>query len=121
MKRKTLFALIAALSAATPASSYYNDPPVTVTDNRSVQRCTITTINVVANDSDPEGNLPIVLLSVSAGTIGTASVWNGTSVVYESTITPGTEQLTYTVRDSLGATSNGTLNITVSGGLINCT
>lgn len=120
MKRRALFALTAALCVATPASSYYNEPPTTVTDTRSVQRCTITTINVVANDSDPEGNLPIVLLSVSAGTIGTASVWNGTSVTYESTITPGLESLTYTVRDSLGATSNGTLNITVSGGILNC-
>lgn len=97
-----------------------NQPPTTVTDNRSVQRCTITAIQVLANDSDPEGNLPLVLLSVSAGTIGTSWTWNGTTVYYESTITPGAESLTYTVRDSLGATSNGTLNITVSGGVINC-
>lgn len=98
-----------------------NQPPVTVTDTRNVQRCTITSINVLANDSDPEGNLPLVLLSVSAGTIGSAYVWQGAVIYYESTITPGSESLTYTVRDSLGATSNGTLNITVAGGVIHCT
>lgn len=102
------------------AGMLQNQPPVTVTDNRTVQKCTVTSINVVANDSDPEGNLPIVLLSVSAATKGQASVHNGTTVVYESTTQAGLDSLTYTVRDSLGAESNGTLNVTISGGLINC-
>jgi len=138
MKQRALFALIVALSATIPTSVaagsdaaadgaltaeadlQYNQPPVAVTDTRSVQRCTITRINVLENDSDPEGNLPLTLLSVTPGTIGAAYTWNGTAVYYESTITPGFESLTYTVQDSLGATSNGTINITVSGGVINC-
>jgi hypothetical protein len=98
----------------------YNQPPTAVTDTRHVQRCTITAINVLANDSDPENNLPLSLVSVSAGTIGTAYIWGSSTVYYESTITPGSESLTYVVQDSLGATSNGSLNITISGGILNC-
>ncbi|HTU10238.1 MAG TPA: Ig-like domain-containing protein [Allosphingosinicella sp.] len=141
MKQRAFLALIATLSvAAPPAMAADNDaaatgahamlavdgdlqmnqPPTAVTDTRSVRRCTITQINVLDNDSDPEGNYPLTVTSVTGATIGTAWVWNGTSVYYESTITPGSETLTYTVQDSLGATSNGTIQITVSGGLINC-
>jgi hypothetical protein len=89
------------------------------TDSHTMQKCRIATIAVLANDTDPEGNLPLVLLSVSAGTKG-LSYLSGNSVGYESTNLGGLEALTYTVRDSLGATSTGTLNITVSGGAINC-
>jgi len=96
-----------------------NQPPVANTDSHTMQKCRTATIAVLANDTDPEGNLPLVLLSVSAGTKGTSAL-SGSSVYYESTNLGGLEALTYTVRDSLGATSTGTLNITISGGAINC-
>ena len=97
-----------------------NQPPVTAPNTLSLQKCRTATINVVANDSDPEGNVPLVLLSISSSTIGYAALSGTTSVYYESNTQGGTEVLTYTVRDSLGATSTGTLTVTVSGGLINC-
>lgn len=98
-----------------------NQPPTAVTDTRNVQRCTITRIDVLDNDSDPEGNYPLTVTSVTGAAIGGAWVHNGTSVYYQSTITPGSETLTYYVQDSLGASSSGTVQITVAGGLINCT
>lgn len=92
-----------------------NQPPTTVADNLSMPKCSIRSINVVANDTDPEGNTPIVLIGVSgAGALGYASVMNSTSVQYEAYSSPGSDTITYTVRDSLGATSTGILHVTIT-------
>lgn len=93
-----------------------NQPPTTVADTLSIPKCAVTTKNVTANDSDPEGNLPLVLLSAtnSVPARGDVSVYNSTSVQYAANNNPGTDIVTYTVRDSLGATSNGTLTVTVT-------
>jgi YD repeat-containing protein len=93
-----------------------NSPPTTVADSLSVARCSTGSRNVVANDSDPEGNTPLVLLDVSSGAKGNASVASSTTVQYESFDQAGSDPLTYTVRDSLGASSTGTLNVTVTSG-----
>jgi YD repeat-containing protein len=93
-----------------------NNPPTTVADSLSVARCSTASRNVVANDSDPEGNTPLVLLDVSPGTKGNASVASGTTVQYESFDETGSDPLVYTVRDSLGASSTGTLNVTIASG-----
>jgi YD repeat-containing protein len=91
-----------------------NSPPTTVADTAAAARCSTGSRNVVANDSDPEGNTPLVLLDVSPGTKGNASVLDSTTVQYESSDATGTDPLTYTVRDSLGASSTGTLNVTIT-------
>lgn len=105
---------------ATPPPPPGNQPPVTVPNTASLQKCRSVTVNVIANDSDPEGNVPLVLLSVTGATIGYAQLVGTTSVYYESNTQGGTDVLTYTVRDSLGASSTGTLTVTVAGGAINC-
>lgn len=95
-----------------------NRPPVTVADSLSVPRCSIKSKDVTFNDSDPEGNVPLVLLSaVNANSShGSASVASASSVSYEAYGTAtGTDIVTYTVRDSLGASSTGTLSVTFSG------
>jgi YD repeat-containing protein len=101
---------------STPPPPPSNSPPTTVADALSVARCSTGSRNVTANDNDPEGNTPLVLLDVSPGTRGNASVLNSTTVQYESFDTTGSDPLTYTVRDSLGASSTGTLNVTVTSG-----
>lgn len=90
-----------------------NQAPVTAADTLSVPRCGSNFKNVTANDSDPEDHLPLALVSVSAGTLGAASVFDGDQVFYEAGSSAGTDVLTYTVEDSLGAASNGTLTVTV--------
>jgi YD repeat-containing protein len=95
-------------------ASDQNQPPVANADASSVAVCKLKDVNVTANDTDPEGNLPLTLVSVSSGTLGTASVLNSTTVHYEANDTPGTDVLTYTITDSLGASANGTLTITVT-------
>jgi Bacterial Ig domain len=70
---------------------------------------------VVANDTDPEGNYPLSLVSVTySGLRGDAYVVSSTSVEFDSNGTSGTAAITYTVSDSLGATSNGTFTVTIS-------
>jgi hypothetical protein len=73
-------------------------------------------VNVVANDTDPEGNVPITLIGVSQGTLGTALISNSSTVGYNAYSTTGTDTITYTVKDSLGAQSTGTLTVTVVPG-----
>ncbi|HMJ92525.1 MAG TPA: Ig-like domain-containing protein [Allosphingosinicella sp.] len=90
-----------------------NQPPTTVADSATVAKCGTVTRNVTANDTDPEGNYPLVLLSVTS-TKGTAVVDGTTSVTFTNNGQTGLASLTYTVRDSLGATSQGTFDVTIS-------
>jgi hypothetical protein len=85
-----------------------------VSDSASVNRCSSVIKNVVANDTDPEGNYPLALLSVSyMGLRGTASMASSTSVQFDSNNSSGSAVVSYTVRDSLGASSTGTLTISI--------
>jgi hypothetical protein len=92
-----------------------NQPPVTVPDSLSVEQCESGTVNVTANDSDPEGNLPLTVTGVEGGAMGTASIESATTIRYTSIGGLGPDVITYTVADSLGATSTGTLNVSVTG------
>lgn len=116
------------LSGVTPPSPPppppANSPPVTVADALSVPRCTTRTKDVTFNDSDPEGNVPLVVLSAvnSNSSRGAVTGVSATSVTYESYDFPvGADTVTYTVRDSLGATATGTLSVTVVNSGTNCT
>lgn len=76
--------------------------------------CMSTRIDVIANDTDPEGNIPLMLMSITQGTKGSATALR--SVYYTAGSQTGIDVLTYTVRDSLGASSTGTLTVTVTPG-----
>lgn len=93
-----------------------NQPPNAVADTLSVPRCATRIKNVTDNDTDPEGNLPLEVIAVTSGSMGDAGVSSSTSITYISNGTTGTEVLTYTVRDSLGAASNGSVTVTVGSG-----
>jgi len=97
------------------ASSAPNQPPTANPDTASVGVCDNVTISPLANDTDPEGNYPLVLVSVGHATLGTAGV-SGNNVLYGAGGRTGREQITYTVKDSLGATSSGTITITILSG-----
>ena len=92
-----------------------NQPPVANDDFLTVAACGFGTRDVVANDTDPDNNLPLSVVGVSQATQGTATVISSTSIRYVSETTSG-ETLTYTVQDSLGAQSNGSLFVGISGG-----
>ncbi len=91
-----------------------NNPPVAVPNTGSQQRCTTATYNVIANDTDPDGDYPLTLTAVTG--LG-FSVISSTTVQFISTAQTGAKVGTYTVQDSRGATAQGTLTVTVSGGI----
>lgn len=92
-----------------------NQPPVANPDNAgSIPKCGSTSINVITNDTDPDGNLPLTLISVSSGAALTVSVVNSTTVSIESNGLSGTKTFTYVVSDSLGATATGTVTVNVT-------
>ena len=88
-----------------------NTPPVAVDDNASVQRGASVTINVLANDFDPNGD-PLTVVSLTAPQAGAVTI-SGNAVLYTA-VDPaftGTDQFTYTISDGRGGTA--TANVTV--------
>ena len=76
------------------------------------------TINVLANDTDPEGNLPLAVANFSQPAPGRGAVTSdGTTITYTppaSVPTAFTTTFTYQARDSLGAVSpSGTVTVNV--------
>ncbi|MGE8405481.1 MAG: Ig-like domain-containing protein [Pseudomonas sp.] len=95
-----------------------NQPPVPVNDSVATLGVPIN-IDVLANDGDPEGNLPLAIATVTQPPAGRGSVAiNGTQVTYTPPATVTTAFSTsfnYTIRDSLGATSaQATVSVQVS-------
>jgi hypothetical protein len=68
-------------------------------------------IDVLANDTDANGDYPLALQSVS-DTFSYASV-SGSSIYWSGTGRTGVHTVSYVVVDSRGATSTGTLTVTV--------
>ena len=94
-----------------------NLAPVAVNDAATTNKNTAVTINVLANDSDPDGTInPTTVTIVSGASHGTTSVNPTTGAV---TYTPaanyvGPDSFTYKVKDNLGVDSNvATVSITV--------
>lgn len=97
-----------------------NRPPVAVNDSATAVEGGAVTINVLANDADPDGNSTInrTTVVVSAPSQGTATVDATTGVItYTSNGAEGvtSDSFTYTVRDARGALSNtATVSITIT-------
>lgn len=103
-------------AAATIAANTVNLPPNAVGDTLSLQICTSATKDVLANDTDPEGNYPLTLFSVSTtSTLISAAVMGG-QVHVAAGGTTGTAVVQYVVKDSLGASATGNLNVTITNG-----
>lgn len=90
-----------------------NNPPTAVNNSGSQAKCTSMIYNVVANDSDVDGDYPLSLVSVSG--MGFTLV-SSTSIEFASTASTGTKIGAYTVQDSRGATASANLSVSVSGG-----
>ncbi|HEX5121880.1 MAG TPA: Ig-like domain-containing protein [Rhodanobacteraceae bacterium] len=90
-----------------------NRPPVAVNDTATTTIATPVTINVIANDSDPDGD-PLTVQSVTTPTVGTAAIVNN-EVVYTPTPTGagGTATFDYTINDGRGGTATATVTVTV--------
>jgi hypothetical protein len=91
-------------------------PPVAVADSIATLGVAIP-INVLANDTDPEGNVPLAVASVTQPPAGRGTVSsNGTVITYTppATVTTAfTTTFTYFARDSFGAVSTSPATVTV--------
>jgi hypothetical protein len=89
-----------------------NTPPVAGNDAAQVEANHAVTIDVLANDYDPDGHA-ISISSVTAPAQGTAEKAGG-AVLYTSTNTwTGSDTFTYTIQDTMGGTDSATVTVTV--------
>ncbi len=93
-------------------------PPIAQNDLRSTTQGVSLTINVLANDSDPDGDtLDVIQLSEPA--FGTARINNDGSIRYTPNTTfIGTETLTYTITDQASSTEGSQDGATASAQII---
>jgi hypothetical protein len=111
-KIKTIVILLgsAALALApSSATGQFNNPPTANADALEVWVCQDKAIDVVANDTDPEGNYPLTVTSVGVSYLGFLSVTSASKITFYASDIPGNDVVAYTVQDSLGATSTGYL------------
>ncbi len=98
--------------APTPTPTPTNSPPVTANDAVAGTCFTAITKNLTANDTDPEGNYPLTLTAVGPSSGGaSAYIVSASSVRVVFGPKWDWSSVSYTVRDSLGATSTGQLSI----------
>ncbi|BAN50742.1 Ig-like domain-containing protein [Metapseudomonas resinovorans] len=95
-----------------------NLPPVVANDTATTNAGAPVTINVLANDADPEAN-PMTVVNLTPPPAGRGTVaTNGTTVTYTppaSVTATLTASFTYQARDSIGATSTpATVTVTVN-------
>jgi hypothetical protein len=96
--------------------SLLNRPPVANDDAATTDEDTPVTINVVANDTDPDNNLDPSSVTITGGPFNGQAVSNGDGTV---TYTPnpnfhGSDSFSYQVCDTLDACDTATVTITVA-------
>ena len=89
-----------------------NDAPVAVDDQAFVQLATSVTVDVLANDTDVEGDA-LTVVSAAARSDGQAVVENGQVRFTPDPSAEGAIDIDYTIRDSGGAVASGVLRVTV--------
>jgi large repetitive protein len=89
-----------------------NPPPIAIIDTASTAEETTVNINVLANDSDPDGDvLTVTLASAGNGTV--VILPNGTIDYTPGPNFNGTDTITYTISDGNGGTSTATVAVSV--------
>jgi len=108
-KSSSAGALASCGSSPTPTS---NNPPVTQADALYIMGEGVSaTQDVVSNDTDPDGDYPLVLDAISDPS-GYAHIASSTEIGWSGS-PAGFYSVSYTVKDSRGATATGTLTVQV--------
>lgn len=92
-------------------SDEINSNPVANTDNYSVTTTQVSTIDVLANDTDANGDV-LSISALSAASSGTASIFGKKIYYTPKTTFPASDSFTYTISDGRGGSATGTVNIT---------
>jgi hypothetical protein len=116
-----------ALNETSPVTTFdgyhaINRPPTAVDDSATTDEDTAATIDVLANDADPENQTLSVGAVETTGTVGTVTN-NGTDVTYDPNgqfdhLAPtetATDSFGYTVADGHGGTDIATVTVTITG------
>jgi len=92
-----------------------NQPPVAVDDNVTIEEGGTTIIEVLDNDSDPDGDALVIDSIDDTGTAGTVGILSGnTSISYIAAAGfTGTDQFTYVVSDGQGGQDDAVVTVTV--------
>jgi hypothetical protein len=90
-----------------------NQAPTAANDNVGTPPGTAITINVLSNDSDPNGDTLLISID-SQPTHGTAVVQNGQIVYTPAAGYTGVDSFTYIVSDGKGGTATATVTVTIS-------
>jgi hypothetical protein len=100
----------------TPTPTPSNNPPIANEDSVGGGCGTTTYYDLLLNDTDPEGNYPLVLLSITRTSGQSSATLFSTTIVKIDHYGFGQDFSTfnYVVRDSLGATSTGQLTVSTS-------
>jgi RHS repeat-associated protein len=99
---------------ATVSINVVNDPPVAANDSYTIHGSKQLVPNVMANDSDPNGDTIFFDVIVQSPSHGTLSFGQGDLIIYNAhSVYVGPDSFTYRIKDSLGFSAIGTVNIDV--------
>lgn len=90
-----------------------NDPPVANNDTFSATAGVVTSLNVLANDSDVDGN-PLTVTAVSTPSTGTASIASNRISYTAPAGFAGSATFSYTISDGRGGTASANVTVNVS-------
>jgi hypothetical protein len=96
-----------------------NNPPTAVDDNASANANSVVLIDVLFNDSDPDGD-PISVVSVNTPTNGTTLIVSGQIEYTPLAGYVGADSFTYLIEDTFGAQATATVfvDVVVAGPLV---
>jgi DNA/RNA endonuclease G (NUC1) len=90
-----------------------NDNPVAVNDSATTNEDTSVTIDVVANDTDVDGDT-LSLSSVGSAAHGSVAIVSGKAVYSPATNYNGNDSFGYVVSDGHGGHANGSVSVTIN-------
>jgi VCBS repeat-containing protein len=90
-----------------------NRNPLAVNDSATTTQEVAVTINVLGNDSDPDGD-PLTVSSVTPGANGSASIVAGGVLYTPNAGFTGSDSFSYTISDGRGGTATAQVTVTVN-------
>ncbi|MGE4108506.1 MAG: Ig-like domain-containing protein [Bacteriovoracia bacterium] len=90
-----------------------NRAPIALNDATAVEQGQSVTVNVLTNDSDPDGQA-IQVVSATGATKGTTVISASTVTYTAGASASGADSFQYTIRDSGGLTATATVNVTIT-------